>query len=165
MAMRCGGCGAKVGATVLARALSTIDPAPREDIVAGLDAPDDAALVDTGGEKLSVQTVDYFRAMLDDPYLFGRIAANHALGDIYAMGGEPQSALAIATLPYGLEFKVEADLSTMLAGANEVLREAQCALVGGHTSEGAEFRSVSRSTASSCARRRCARAACVRAMR
>src|SRR5436190_6419707 len=139
MAMRCGGCGAKVGATVLARALSTIEPAPRADIVAGLDAPDDAALVDTGGEKLSVQTVDYFRAMLDDPYLFGRIAANHALGDIYAMGGEPQSALAIATLPYGLESKIEADLSTMLAGANEVLREAQCALVGGHTSEGAEL--------------------------
>jgi selenide,water dikinase len=139
IAMRCGGCGAKVGATVLARALSAIAPAPRADVIAGLDAPDDAALVDTGGEKLSVQTVDYFRSMVDDPYLFGKIAANHALGDIYAMGGEPQSALAIATVPFGLESKVEADLSAMLIGANEVLREADCALVGGHTSEGAEL--------------------------
>ena len=55
------------------------------------------------------------------------------------MGGEPQSALAIATVPFGLEAKIEADLTAMLAGANEVLREAHCALVGGHTSEGAEL--------------------------
>ena len=139
LAMRCGGCGAKVGATVLSRALGAIEPAPRPDVVVGLDAPDDAALVDTGGDRLSVQTVDYFRAMIDDPYLLGKIAANHSLGDIYAMGGEPQSALAIATVPYGLEAKVEADLSAMMTGANEVLREAGCALVGGHTSEGAEL--------------------------
>jgi selenide,water dikinase len=139
IAMRCGGCGAKVGATVLSRALAAIAPVPRKDVIAGLDAPDDAALVDTGGDKLSVQTVDYFRAMVDDPYLFGQIAANHALGDIYAMGGEPQSALAIATVPFGLESKVESDLTAMLVGANEILREAHCALVGGHTSEGAEL--------------------------
>src|SRR5205807_7726559 len=69
IAMRCGGCGAKVGATVLARALAGIAPAQRPDVVIGLDAPDDAALVDTGGEKLSLQTVDYFRAIVDDPYL------------------------------------------------------------------------------------------------
>jgi selenide,water dikinase len=137
--MRCGGCGAKVGATVLSRALGAIAPAARADVVVGLDAPDDAAVVDTGGEKLSLQTVDYFRAIVDDPYLLGKIAANHSLGDVYAMGGEPQSALAIATVPYGLEAKVEADLSAMMAGANEVLREAGCALVGGHTSEGAEL--------------------------
>jgi selenide, water dikinase len=139
IAMRCGGCGAKVGATVLSRALRGIEPASRKDVLIGLDAPDDAAVVDTGGERLSVQTVDYFRAIVDDPFLLGKIAANHALGDVYAMGGEPQSALAIATVPYGLEAKVEADLSAMMAGANEVLRAADCALVGGHTSEGAEL--------------------------
>jgi selenide, water dikinase len=139
IAMRCGGCGAKVGATVLSRALGAIEPVARADVVVGLDAPDDAALVDTGGDRLSLQTVDYFRAIVDDPYMLGKIAANHSLGDVYAMGGEPQSALAIATVPYGLEAKVEADLSAMMAGANEVLREAGCALVGGHTSEGAEL--------------------------
>jgi selenide,water dikinase len=139
IAMRCGGCGAKVGATVLSRALGAIEPFPRPEVLVGLAAPDDAAVVDTGGPLLSVQTVDYFRAMLDDPWRFGMIAANHALGDIYAMGGEPQTALAIATVPHGLEAKVEADLSAMMAGANAVLREAGCALVGGHTSEGAEL--------------------------
>jgi len=139
IAMRCGGCGAKVGATVLARVLGGIEPAQRADIVVGLDAPDDAALVDVGGSKLSLQTVDYFRAIVDDPYLLGKIAANHALGDVYAMGGEPQTALAVATVPYGLEAQVEADLSAMLLGANEMLRTAGCALVGGHTSEGAEM--------------------------
>jgi selenide, water dikinase len=139
IAMRCGGCGAKVGATVLSRALGRIAPAPRTDVIVGLDAPDDAALVDVGGDRLSLQTVDYFRAIVDDPYMFGKIAANHSLGDVYAMGGEPQTALAIATVPYGLEAKVEADLSAMMAGANEVLRDAGCALVGGHTSEGAEL--------------------------
>ena len=93
----------------------------------------------SAANKLSLQTVDYFRAIVDDPYMLGKIAANHALGDVYAMGGEPQTALAIATVPYGLETKVEADLSAMMAGANEVLRDAGCALVGGHTSEGAEL--------------------------
>lgn len=139
IAMRCGGCGAKVGATVLSRALGGIEPFPRPEILVGLAAPDDAAVVDTGGPMLAVQTVDYFRAIVDDPWRFGMIAANHALGDIYAMGGEPRTALAIATVPYGLEAKVEADLSAMMAGANAVLREAGCALVGGHTSEGAEL--------------------------
>jgi selenide,water dikinase len=139
IAMRCGGCGAKVGATVLSRALGAIEPAARPEVVVGLDAPDDAALVDVGGDKLSLQTVDYFRAIVDDPYMLGKIAATHSLGDVYAMGGEPQSALAIATVPYGLEAKVEADLSAMMIGANEVLRDAGCALVGGHTSEGAEL--------------------------
>jgi selenide,water dikinase len=138
-AMRCGGCGAKVGASVLSRALAGIEPAARADVVVGLDAPDDAALVDVGGEQLSLQTVDYFRAIVDDPYTLGKIAANHALGDVYAMGGEPQTALAIATVPFGIESKIEADLTAMMAGANEVLREAGCTLVGGHTSEGAEL--------------------------
>jgi selenide, water dikinase len=139
LAMRCGGCGAKVGATVLSRALGRVNPVERADVVVGLDAPDDAAVVDTGGPLLSVHTVDNFRAMIDDPYLFGRIAANHALGDVYAMGAVPQTALAVASVPYGLEAKVEADLEMMMTGANEVLREANCALVGGHTSEGSEL--------------------------
>src|SRR2546430_8994936 len=69
----------------------------------------------------------------------GKMPVYQAPGCVLARGGEPQTALAIATVPYGLEAKVEADLSAMMRGANEVLREAGCALVGGHTSEGAEL--------------------------
>ena len=139
IAMRCGGCGAKVGSTVLSRVMARLEVEPRDDVVVGLDAPDDAAIVRPLPGKALVHTVDYFRAFVDDPYVFGRIAANHGLGDVYAMGGEPQTALAIATVPYGIEAKVEDDLFQIMSGALTVLNDARCTLVGGHTSEGAEL--------------------------
>jgi len=89
--------------------------------------------------KAVVHTVDFFRAFIDDPYIFGKVAANHALGDVFAMGAEAQSATAVATVPYGIESKVEDVVFQMMTGAVEVLNEAGCALVGGHTGEGKEL--------------------------
>ncbi|HVR66757.1 MAG TPA: selenide, water dikinase SelD [Verrucomicrobiae bacterium] len=137
--MRCGGCGAKIGSELLARVLRRLQPETRPDVLVGLDPADDAAVVTLSGNQLLVQSVDFFRAFIDDPYLFGRIASNHCLGDLYAMGAVPQTALAIVTLPHGAEAKVEADLYQLMAGATETLKVAGAALIGGHTGEGAEL--------------------------
>ncbi|MFO1025651.1 MAG: selenide, water dikinase SelD, partial [Acetobacteraceae bacterium] len=135
-AMRCGGCGAKVNAEVLAGALSVLDRSGSPDL---LDTPDDAAVLSPPLGKFLVQSVDHFRAFIDDPYVFGQVAAAHALSDIYAMGAAPWTALAVAAVPYAADSrKVRADLSAMLQGASEVLRGDGCALVGGHSAEAAE---------------------------
>ena len=123
---------------VLDRVVARLEPVRRDDVVVGLDAPDDAAVASLPPGKLLVQSVDAFRSMIDDPWLFGRITANHCLSDLYAMGAEPCSALAIVTIPHGLESKMETLLEDLLSGAVKMLNDGGAALVGGHTSEGAE---------------------------
>jgi selenide,water dikinase len=138
--MRCGGCGSKVGQGLLARSLKAVRHlhTARGEVVTGTG--DDAALLLPPPQgMLLVQTIDYFRSFISDPYMLGRVAAVHALSDLHAMNAEPVSALALCVLPFGPEALVEADLTQLLAGVLAALKEERCALVGGHTSEGAEL--------------------------
>jgi len=139
--MHCAGCGAKVGSGVLEQVLTRIqtEQGKTATVQLGLDAPDDAAVIQVPANRLLVQTVDYFRALVDDPFLFGQIAANHALSDLFAMGAEPQSALAIATLPYATPEKLQEQLYHLLSGATKVLQAAGATLIGGHTTEGSDL--------------------------
>ena len=137
-AMRCGGCAAKIGSSVLHRVLARLQPVA-SDIELGLAARDDAAAFTVPAGKVLVQSADQFRAFIDDPFVFGQVSAHHALGDLYAMGAKPHSALALATVPFAPMAKMENDLFLMLDGASSVLREAGAMLIGGHSAEGAEL--------------------------
>ncbi len=137
--MRCGGCGGKIGADILHAALLSLPRAADASVVIGLEQPDDAAVVRVPPGQLSVQTIDGFRSFVDDPWLFGRIAANHGLGDIYAMGATPHTALAMITLPLAAAEKMRSDLQQIMAGALDIFTACGTTLVGGHTAEGAEL--------------------------
>ena len=141
--MHCAGCGSKVGSSILEQVLSriekTTDRPIRPDILIGLDAPDDAAVLTVPSGQVMVQTLDYFRALLNDPYLFGQIATNHCLSDLYAMNAAPHSALAIVSVPYGTADKLAETLYQLLSGATKILNQAEAPLIGGHTIEGAEL--------------------------
>jgi selenide,water dikinase len=91
------------------------------------------------GRLVEVQTVDHFKAFVDDPYLFGQVAALHSLSDLYAMNARPFTALAIATLPYARGPVQEGMLFELLSGAVEVFRRLGVTLTGGHTTEGSEL--------------------------
>lgn len=142
-AMRCGGCAAKVGPLTLQRALDRLEAlggAAATGVARGGPVPrDDAAIIDDGGPVLGLETADFFRAFWPEPYVFGEIAAEHAMSDVFAMGGRPQRALAIAVLPYAGPRQSEDDLFQLMAGARAAFDRAGVALAGGHSSEGAEL--------------------------
>ncbi|MDX2504448.1 MAG: selenide, water dikinase SelD [Gammaproteobacteria bacterium] len=142
--MRCGGCGAKVGSTVLTRVMSRLKASYQQSnhsgsIVLGLEHADDAAVIEMPAGQLLVQSLDYFKSFINDPYLLGKIAANHALGDLFAMGATPHSALALVTLPYAPEALLEEELFQIMSGALEVMNANAMSLVGGHTGEGSDM--------------------------
>jgi selenide,water dikinase len=135
--MRCGGCGAKLGIDVLTRVLQRLNVSVPSEVVTGIG--DDAALLRPIVNTLEVHTIDGFRAMLDDPYLLGRIATEHAINDVYAMGGLPRTGLVWAQVPYAGDQQMEDDLYQLMAGAIQVLDESGASLIGGHSGEGAEL--------------------------
>ena len=137
--MRCRGCGSQTWRGRTGRVLGRVDPGNLPDVVLGLEAAEDAAALSVPPDQTLLQSVDMFPAIVDDAYVFGQIAANHCLSDIFAMGGRPRTALAIAALPLAPEEKMEVTLEELLQGARRVLRRAGAELVGGHTLEGSEL--------------------------
>ncbi len=126
-----GGCTAKLGAGVLNHILErlprgTADP----DLLIGYDSKDDAAVYRLRDDLAFVQTLDFFPPMVDDPYLFGQIAAANALSDIYAMGGQVKTALNIVCFPEHMDLNI---LGRILQGGAEKVQEAGGVLAGGHS--------------------------------
>ena len=126
----CAGCGAKVGAGVLAKLLADIPTVKDENLLIGFDKSDDAAVYRLSDTQALVQTLDFFPPIADDPYMFGQIAATNALSDIYAMGGEPKLALNIMCIPKSMPKEA---IHEILRGGYEKCAEAGAIICGGHS--------------------------------
>lgn len=126
----CAGCGAKVGAGVLAKLLDGLKVREDPNLLVGFDKSDDASVYKVSDELALVQTVDFFPPIADDPYTFGAIAATNALSDVYAMGGEPKLALNIMAVPQDLPKEA---VHQILRGGYEKAYEAGAIITGGHS--------------------------------
>ena len=110
--------------------MKSIPRVPNENVLVGFDTADDAAVYRLTAELALVQTVDFFTPIVDDPFTYGAIAAANSLSDVYAMGGRPISALSILAYPANGDID---DLEQIMKGGAEKMREADCAIVGGHS--------------------------------
>ena len=131
----CAGCGAKVGAGTLARLLEGFQTHSDPRLIVGYDKSDDACVYVVDENTALVQTTDFFPPIVDDPYLFGQIAAANALSDVYAMGGEPRLALNILCLADRMD---KDTVQEILRGGYAKVYEAGAVIAGGHTIQGAE---------------------------
>jgi len=125
-----GGCGAKIGPGELSSLLGKIPVLRDERLLVGFDCSDDAAVYALDNDKAIVSTVDFFSPMIDDPFIFGQIAAANALSDIYAMGASPFLALNLVCFPEKFPKTILADI---LAGGADKIAEAGAVLGGGHS--------------------------------
>ena len=125
-----GGCSAKLGAGVLDHVLAKLPRKEDKNLLVGYDTKDDASVYKLRDDLAIVTTLDFFPAMVEDPYIFGQIAATNALSDIYAMGGEVISALNIVCFPENEDLNI---LGEILMGGAKKVEEAGGLLVGGHS--------------------------------
>jgi selenide, water dikinase len=126
----CGGCAAKYSAALLEQLVGRFAPAADPNLLVGLAPSDDAAVYKLDDERALVFTLDFFPPIVDDPAVFGSIAATNALNDVFAMGGRPLIALSVAAFPESLP--ADAVASVFSAAAAKVA-EAGAVLAGGHT--------------------------------
>ncbi len=132
------GCASKIGQEDLKLALAGLPRADDPRVLVSADTCDDAGVFKLDEERALVQTVDVFTPVVDDPYLFGRIAAANSLSDVYAMGGRPLTALSIVAFPIDrLSHRI---LNRMMQGGVDALREAKTVLLGGHSIKDAEIK-------------------------
>ena len=127
---KCAGCGAKVGAGVLAQLLGDMKVLRDPNLLVGFDKSDDASVYKVTDELALVQTVDFFPPIHDDPYTFGQIAATNALSDVYAMGGEPKLALNVMAVPRDMPPEA---VHEILRGGYDKAYEAGAIITGGHS--------------------------------
>lgn len=127
---RGGGCTAKLGPAALSRVLAGLPRPTDPNLLIGAQSSDDASVYQLTDDIAMVQTLDFFPPMLDDPYLFGQVAATNALSDIYAMGGEVKTALNIVCFPEEMDLNI---LGEILRGGSEKVVEAGGSLAGGHS--------------------------------
>ncbi|GHT52267.1 selenide, water dikinase SelD [Spirochaetia bacterium] len=125
-----GGCGAKIGPRELSSLLAGLPVRQDDSLLVGFSGSDDAAVYQIGPDKALVSTVDFFPPMVEDPFLFGKIAAANALSDIYAMGGKPLFALNLVCFPQKMDKGILRDI---LAGGAEKALEADTVIAGGHS--------------------------------
>ena len=131
----CAGCGAKVGAGTLCQLLEGFATHTDPKLLVGYDKSDDASVYAVSEELAIVQTTDFFPPIVDDPFMYGQIAATNALSDVYAMGGEPKLALNIMCIPEKME---QHTVQEILRGGYAKAYEAGAIITGGHTIHGAE---------------------------
>ena len=122
----------------LAQALGGLTIPSDKDVLVGVGTADDAGVYRVSDQLALIQTVDFFTPIVDDPFDFGRIAAANALSDVYAMGGEPRTAMNLVAFPLGtLDHDV---LNQVLAGGIQMLEEAETVLLGGHSIDDPELK-------------------------
>lgn len=131
-----GGCACKIGPHILERILKAVTPVTNEHVLADMTGADDAGVYQISDQLALVQTLDFFTPIVNDPTLFGKIAAANALSDVYAMGGIPLTAMNIVGFPVPLV--EQGVLTDVLNGAASIVSESGAAIVGGHSIENKE---------------------------
>jgi len=129
---RTSGWAAKIGPETLSKILDKLPKMESEKLIVGIETSDDAAVYKLNEDTAIIQTLDFFTPMVDDPYIFGQIAAANSLSDVYAMGGKPLVALNIVCFPNCLPIEI---LGEILRGGADKVLEAGAVVVGGHTVE------------------------------
>jgi selenide,water dikinase len=135
----CGGCGSKLAASTLTLSLNKLDIPNDDAVLLGVKDGEDCALTRLSEHTLCLQSIDQFRSFISDPYLLGQIAAQHALSDIYAMGGIAKTAQVGLTLGAANKKIQQEDIFQLMSGVLDILTKSAASLVGGHTGEGAEL--------------------------